>query len=274
MTDPFLLVQLSDPHIGATWAPGDPVAGLAAAVALVHALEPGPSAVLLSGDLADHAADDEYERIRDLLDPLHAPLYVLAGNHDDRGALRRHFGVPGTGEEPVQYAVELGPLRLVVLDTTRPGHDDGELDADRLAWLDAELAAAPETPTLLAMHHPPVSTGIPAMDRIGLPLADRHALGRTVERHPQVRRLVAGHLHQTIAADFVGRAVLTLASTYVQTKLDFRSQELRPAAEPAAFAVHRLVDGDLVSHVQPVPPSIIKAGDHLRAPGRSATRTP
>lgn len=72
MTDPFLLVQLSAPHIGATWGPGDPLAGLAAAVDSVRALEFGPSAVLLSGDLADHAADDEYEHVRDLLAPPHA----------------------------------------------------------------------------------------------------------------------------------------------------------------------------------------------------------
>jgi Icc protein len=253
MTKPFLLAQLSDPHIGATWVPGcDPVAGLAAAVESVRALQLGPDAVVLSGDLADNAADVEYEQVRELLAPLDAPLYVVPGNHDDRDALRRHFGVPGTGAEPVQYAVELGAFRLVVLDTTRPGHDGGELDADRLAWIDAELAAAPETPTLLAMHHPPLSTGIPAIDKVGLPLADRRALGQMVNRHPQVRRLVAGHMHQTITADFVGRAVLTLASTYVQAKLDFRSQELEFAAEPPAFAVHWLFDGELVSHIQSV----------------------
>jgi ubiquinone/menaquinone biosynthesis C-methylase UbiE len=57
--------------------------------------------------------------------------------------------------EPVQYAVDLGPLPLVVLDTTRPGEDPGTLDTERLARLDAELAASPEAPTLLAMHHPP-----------------------------------------------------------------------------------------------------------------------
>jgi 3',5'-cyclic AMP phosphodiesterase CpdA len=48
-----------------------------------------------------------------------------------------------------------------VLDTTRPG-DSGELDSARLAWLGAALDAAPETATLVAMHHAPLSTGMPA----------------------------------------------------------------------------------------------------------------
>jgi Icc protein len=250
VTRPFLLAQLSDPHIGAEWAEGDPVARLAAAVDSVRAMR--PDAVLVSGDLADHATDAEYEQVRELLAPLGTPVHVLPGNHDDRRALHRHFGVPGADGEPVQYAVDLGPMRLVVLDTTRPGEDPGALDAERLGWLDAELATTPEVPTLLAMHHPPLCTGIPAWDAIGLPAADRRALGDVVERHSQVRRLVAGHVHRTITGGLAGRVVLTVPSTYVQGRLDFDSDELRLAAEPAGFAVHAVVDGELVSHIQPV----------------------
>jgi Icc protein len=252
MSGPFLLAQLSDPHIGAEWADADPVAGLAAAVAAVRSMPAQPDAVLVSGDLADHATDGEYEQVRELLAPLQAPLYVLPGNHDDRGALRRHFGVPGADGEPVQYSVDLGPLRLVVLDTTRPGEDPGALDAERLGWLDAELAAAPEQPTLLAMHHPPLVTGVPAWDELGLPAADRRALGEVVGRHRQVRRIVAGHVHRMIAAELAGRAVLTIPSTYIQARLNLGSHEIELAAEPAGFALHPVLDGELISHVQPV----------------------
>jgi 3',5'-cyclic-AMP phosphodiesterase len=252
VTRPFLLVQLSDPHIGADWGGGDPVALLTAAVAGVRALDPNPDAVLVSGDLAEHGADAEYELVRGLLAPLDAPLHVLPGNHDDRAALRRHFGVPGTDGEPVQYAADLGPLRLVVLDSTRPGEDPGELDDRRLAWLAATLGEAPGAPTLLALHHPPLATGIPGFDRVGLPLDDRRALGRVVEAHPQVRRIVAGHMHRTMTADLGGRSVLAAPSTYVEMRLEFGAEEIRLSAEPPGFAVHALLDGQIVSHVQAV----------------------
>jgi 3',5'-cyclic-AMP phosphodiesterase len=206
----------------------------------------------VSGDLADHATDEEYEQVRELLAPLEAPLYVLPGNHDDRHALRRHFGVPGGADEPVRYSVNLGPLRLVVLDTTRPGEDPGALDAEQIDWLDAELATEPEMLTLLAMHHPPLLTGIPVWDELGLPHADRRALGDVIERHRQVRRLVTGHAHRTMTGELAGRGVLTVPSTYVQARLDFTLQEIELAAEPAGFAVHAVVDGELVSHIEPV----------------------
>jgi 3',5'-cyclic-AMP phosphodiesterase len=250
VTRPYLLVQLSDPHIGAEWADGDSVDGLAAAVGCVLRLQ--PDAVLVSGDLSDHASDAEYDLVRNLLAPLEAPLYVLAGNHDDRSALRRHFGVPGADDEPVRYSVELGPMRLVVLDTAQRGNDPGALGAGQLEWLDAELAATPGLPTLVAMHHPPFATGVAAWDGIGLPDADRRALGEVIERHPQVRRLVSGHLHRTINGAIGGRPALVVPSTFVQARLTFDSDEIELAAEPAGFAVHAVVDGELISHVQPV----------------------
>jgi len=207
---------------------------------------------VVTGDLVEHRTDAEYERVRELLARLEAPLYVLPGNHDDRGGLSRHFGVPGADGEPVQYAVDLGPLRLVALDTTIPGEDPGALDAERLVWLDAELRRARQQPTLVAMHHPPLVTGIPVFDEIGLPDADRRALGEVIARHPQVRRLVAGHVHRTIAGDLAGRPVLIAPSTYVQTRLDFEAQTIALTGEPAGFVVHALLDGEVVSHVQPV----------------------
>ena len=200
MDQPFFLVQLSDFHIGAEWMGADPVARLAVAIESVQALCPQPDAVLVTGDIAHNATDAEYEQVLELLAPLRAPLYVLPGNHDDRRALHRHFGVPGADGEPVQYSADLGHLRLIAIDTTRPGEDPGALDAARLGWLDEELAMAPTTPTLLAMHHPPVLTGVPAWDELGLPDADRQALGEVIARHPQVRRIVAGHVHHTISA--------------------------------------------------------------------------
>jgi 3',5'-cyclic AMP phosphodiesterase CpdA len=249
---PLLVAQLSDPHIGGDWGDGDPAAKLAAAVASVRRLRPRPDVVIVTGDLADHGADHEYELARELLEPLGAPTYVLPGNHDDRSALRRCFGLQGAAGEPVQYVVDLDGLRILMLDSTIPGEDAGAFDEPRLDWLEARLAEASDRPTLLAMHHPPLLTGLPAFDRVALAGADRSAMRAVVDRHPQVLGLVAGHVHRTITTGLAHTTVLTIPSTYVQGRLDFLTRDLLLADEPAGFGVHALLDGQLVSHIQPV----------------------
>lgn len=252
MTLPFLLAQLSDPHIGADWGGQDPATSLADVVEAIGSMRPGPDAVLISGDLADHASDDEYARAGKLLAPLSTPTYVLPGNVDRRDALRRHFGLPGSGSEPVQYSVDLGTSRLVVLDSTCPGADRGELDEARLDWLEAELAAAPAVPTVIAMHHPPLVTGSSAWDAICLSAAHRQNLGEVVGRHRQVRRIVAGHVHRAIAGELYGCPVLTVPSTFVQANATFGSEALEFAGQRPGFAVHAFLDDELISQIQPV----------------------
>ena len=246
----WLLAQLSDTHIGARWGDDDPAARLTSVVDEIRGLPDRPDAVLVTGDLADHGADAEYDYVREVVQRLEVPVYVLPGNHDDREALRRCFGLGGDPAAPVLYAADLGPLRLVALDSTRPGEDRGELDDQRLAWLDAELAAAPERITLLAMHHPPLVTGSPAWEAIDLPGSDRAALGAVLERHPQVRLVVGGHLHQTIAAELAGRTVLSIPSTYMQAQTSSSSTQIEFVAGRPGYALHAVVNGGLVSHVR------------------------
>jgi 3',5'-cyclic-AMP phosphodiesterase len=102
------------------------------------------------------------------------------------------------------------------------------------------------------MHHPPLRTGVAAWDAIGLADTSRQRLGDVIARHRQVRRIVAGHLHRAIVGELAGRSVLTVPSTYVQGRLDFRAREAELAAEPAGFAVHAVLGDEVVSHLQPV----------------------
>jgi Icc protein len=247
------VLQLTDPHVGADWQPAAPLDTLRAVVAAVRGLPNRPQAVLVTGDLTNDGTAEQYAQLAAALSELELPLFVLPGNHDSRPALRAAFDVPGEGEQPIQYAVELDGLRVVMLDTQRPGEAGGELGPERLAWLAGELASRRQTPTLVAMHHPPIIAGIEAMDAIGLPDADRAGLAAVLEEHPQVIGIVAGHVHRTITGSIAGRPVVTIPSTYAQLVLDLTRSDLPMVAAPLGFGLHLVVAGRLVSHVETLP---------------------
>lgn len=227
------IAQLSDPHLRLEDAASP--AALSAAVDRVLALKPLPDAVLLTGDVANTGDPREYALARALLSPLPMPVHWLPGNHD-------RFD---TGSRSV---VDAGALRVVMCDTTIAGRDDGRLDVE---WLAAQLAG--DAPTLVAMHHPPLVTGLPWLDAIGLPESDRDALAALLRASPHVRAVVAGHVHRTIFATLGGRPVVTCTSTNVQAGLDFTVPDMVLTAEPPSILVHALLDsGAFATHVQPI----------------------
>ncbi len=251
MARPLLIAQLSDLHIGATAEGVNPLGRMEIVVEAVRALPNPVDAVLVSGDLSDDGSEESYRLARPLLDRFDCPVHVLAGNHDDRARLRGAFGLPGTGNEPVNYTAEVGELRLVFLDSNVPGQDPGRFGHHDLAWLDETLGEEPERPTLLAVHHTPLATGLPGWDAINLDPSEREALAGVVARHPQLRGIVGGHLHRIAAASLAGCPVLSAPSTYLQALPDFdlEADDVEMVGPPG-FALHVFHDGVLSSQVE------------------------
>lgn len=249
------LVQISDLHVG---RPGSVLYDRAAthedlARAVEHVATLRPDAIVATGDLVDEGHPDEYALLRSILAPLSAPIYVLPGNHDEREGLRAAFGdsgfLPRAGF--VQYAIELGPIRLVALDTNVPRAPHGELCSERLAWLDATLAAAPATPTIVAMHHPPFATGMRGIDAMGL--LGSEGLAAVIERHPQVERVVCGHIHRAITRRFARTVASVCPSTTHQVALDLDTTKISIRREPPCVVLHLWrEDTGLVSHTSVV----------------------
>lgn len=251
MARPLLLAQLSDLHIGATEEEVDPLVRLETVVEAVLGLPNAVDAVLVSGDVSDDGGEESYRLARSVLARFECPVHVLPGNHDDRARLRVAFGLPGAGGEPVNYSVEADPLRLVLLDSNVPGQDPGRFGPRDLAWLEATLREEPERPTLLALHHTPLSTGLPGWDAINLDPAEIEALGAVIARHPQLRAIVGGHLHRIATASLADCPVLSAPSTYLQSRPDFNFEaEDVEMVGPPGFALHVFADGVLSSQVE------------------------
>jgi 3',5'-cyclic AMP phosphodiesterase CpdA len=255
----ILLAQLTDLHIR---EPGrlaygrlDTAPYLRAAVLAVNGLRQAPHALVLTGDLTDFGRAAEYEHLAGLLSPLRMPMYLMPGNHDDRDQMRRSFaGHAYLGEDDfVQYTVSLGEpggLRLVALDTVDTGASAGRLCPRRLLWLDETLRRHAGEPIVVAMHHPPFETLIGHMDRIGL-LQGAGELAEILSQHPNVERVVCGHLHRTITTRFGGTLASTAPGPAHQVSLDLADDAASTwTLEPPGFHLHAwIAPGRMVTHV-------------------------
>ena len=249
------LVQISDLHITEEGNLADRILctadRLAEAVATINALRPLPDAVIASGDLVDQCRPAEYARLRAIVAGLEPPLFLMVGNHDDRGHLRAAFpdhtylGTAGF----VHYTLDHLPVRIIALDSQRTGEIEGELCAARLDWLEARLTEAPERPTLVFLHHPPFPGGIARMDDKSL-VEGRARFADILSRHPNVLRVAAGHVHRPMIGQVGGVTAQTCPGTAHQIGLDFVRQDgVALLAEPPACLLHVWEPGEgLVTH--------------------------
>lgn len=251
----MLIAQITDVHIG--FDPHNPDEfNQQRLVAVLAALAEGPNQpdlLLLTGDLADHGDQDSYLRLKAALAACPYPWFPLVGNHDVRDNFHAIFPDYDDGHGFVQYVQDLGDVRLVMIDTLEEGRHGGAFCDQRAAWLDARLGEAPDKPTYIVMHHPPVECGIEWMNTDPEePWVQRFSA--VLERHDQVRGLICGHLHRSVTASWRGRTVAICSSSAPQVTADFTPLDSeRPdhramiQAEEPAYALHRWNGRELIS---------------------------
>ena len=207
-TDTMLIAQITDLHLGfdRTIGTGPNVLRLRKVIKAIHRMRRRPDLILVTGDLVEHGEHWAYALLKGEMSRCDMPVHFALGNHDSRDVFREVFPDAPFEGPYLHYAIEGGPVRIVVLDTMEPGRHGGAFGEDRASWLEATLSRAPDTPTLLAMHHPPIETGIGWMS------ADRQdgwvrRLEAVVARHPQVRHMISGHIHCHIQKRFAGRGI-------------------------------------------------------------------
>lgn len=255
----MLIAHLSDPHMRPTGELYqdlvDSNAMFDAAVRHLNALDPAPDLVIITGDIVDQGTPAEYEHARIALAAIRQPVLMLPGNHDDREALRSAFPdhryLPATG--PLHFAMgDEGPVRIIGLDVTIPGEYHGEASEEACSWLEARLLEEPKRPTLVLVHQPPFESGIACIDAYNCWEGAR--LAAVLSAHPQVERLLCGHVHRFMLARFAGTMLVTAPSTTTAIAL-----RLAPDADPASYVeppgllLHQWREGaGLVTHFVPI----------------------
>jgi 3',5'-cyclic-AMP phosphodiesterase len=261
-----LIAQITDCHIGFDRADPeeDNVQRLRAVLARLRDGPNRPDLLLLTGDLTGYGEPDNYARLAGVIADQPFPVQLMLGNWDRREALCA--AVPETQTEAgfIQFEVALPGLRLIALDTNEAGRHGGAFCAERAAWLSERLDADPVTPVVIAMHHPPVETGIQWLDS-GANEAWIARFAAAIGGREQIRAIIAGHMHRPIFTTFAGVPLVVCPSSAPHVELDLSPLDPevpdgRPLVvdDPAGYALHRWDGQRLVSHFEWVRPGQAK----------------
>lgn len=253
-----LLVQITDTHIlprgELLYGTVDTAAHLQESVAEINAMVPQPDLVMITGDLVEQPGDATYAHFDELIAPIKAQVFLIPGNHDDPEVMWQHFG--GTSMFPgrppcYQYVIDDYDFRILALNSHLDDTELPKFGEQRLRWLEAALAQS-DRPTLIAIHHPPMKTGVQFIDMAGEEWY--RGVGEALGRNPQVQLIICGHGHQ----ELIGRAgnvpVYMAGSTAHQLIAD-RVVDRAPAFDPARVApvLHHWLGDAFVSGDNPWP---------------------
>jgi Icc protein len=210
----ILIAQVTDCHLPAdsqqTYRGIDPYLNLRTLLKRVKAMK--PDLLLATGDLSEDGSRRSYQALQALFRPMGVPVLALPGNHDDARVLAETF--PGSPIDGIGVS-EHGAWKIVRLNSCLPGKPEGRLSERTLAELAGFLGDHGQSPLLIALHHQPVEIGSPWIDKYRL-LESNQLLG-LVDRHPNVKAVVWGHIHQAFETLRNATAMLGAPSSAINT---------------------------------------------------------
>lgn len=253
----MLVAQITDLHIGT----GDDIGAednyvrLLSVFDRIKAMRRQPDLIIATGDLTETGSVAAYTLLKQMIDESGLSILPCLGNHDKTANFRRVFGGRYLSGEFCQYSYDAGPFRLIVADTHDETIHGGIFCEARAAWLDKALKSANGAPVLLALHHPPVVSGI---DWMGARSEDEgwiEQINAVVSKYPNVSKAIAGHIHRPISQMFGRVPCATSAATAAQVYLELApinasTADGRPLIvdEPPAFALHEWDGKAFTSH--------------------------
>jgi len=252
----MLMAQITDIHLG--FDPDNPAEfnrkRLDQTLKSLCAMEPRPDLLLATGDLVDRGDAESYRRLENALSAVPFPVHMCLGNHDVRANFSDRFPNVPVEEGFVQYEVDTGPIRLLVIDTLEEGRHGGAFCEARAGWLSAKLNEKTDKPTVIVMHHPPVEVGIDWMNTDPREeWVERFA--NTIDGHDQIISIICGHVHRSIMIGWENTTVSVCASTAPQVALNLNpidpdNPDNRDMiiADPPAYALHWWNGRELITH--------------------------
>jgi Icc protein len=248
ISPPLRIAQVTDLHLFAESDQcllGMPtLRSLNALITQLRQLRPQPDLLLLTGDLSQDGSAASYAHVQRLFAPLEIPIYWLPGNHDHVKVMERSLT-----QFNADKSFRCGSWQFILLNSQDPGCVHGRLSKESLQWLDRQLAENLDVPTLVSLHHPPFAVNSTWLDTSTL--QNSAELLKVLDRYPQVKLVVFGHIHQEFQRQRKTVIYLGTPSTCIQFACE--SDEFALGKEDPGFRLIELYsDGTWQSQVKRV----------------------
>lgn len=249
------LVHISDIHLT---VPGERMGGLdphrrfAQALEHVQTHHADAERIVITGDLTHWGEAKAYDALKVAIADIDIPIRLLIGNHDDRPTFLKAFPDQPTDDAGhVNYAEDLGELRMIYLDSCASQTHAGHFGRDRCDWLAAQLSDAQVARIFL--HHNPMILGLPAEDKIALVPEDRPLFRNIIETYrDKIDYIHFGHVHAPIHGTYGGVPFSSVPSTGNQSIPDLNEQDLLKGGPlPPAYFVVMIEGRDTIIHQIP-----------------------
>ncbi len=209
-----IIIQITDTHLladpDAEFVQINPERSFHAVIADILEQHTHIDAIIHTGDLAQVARPETYQRYLDYMTKLNIPFFHIPGNHDDI----RYFPFHTPDSKPT--VVDLDQWQIVMLNSAVQGKVHGWIQSEQLEYLDQWLNDNRNKHVILACHHHPFAMRSKWIDQHIL--KNTHDLTHILEKYQHIKAVLFGHVHQESLNQWNHIDFLSTPSTFAQFK--------------------------------------------------------
>ncbi len=174
------------------------------AIEEINNMETKPAFAAFLGDLVNTPDDSSFANFRDCIKHAKMPRILMHGNHDTRPPYTKYLETQKkiNGMDEIWYSFDAGKWHFIHIPCNLNGRKpiEKEYEAKMLDWLEKDLAANKERPTMFFEHLHMVPLGLSQLEWYTFRLELRKKILDLLTKYGNVKYYFNGHVHNGIKA--------------------------------------------------------------------------
>ena len=200
--------------------------------------------VVISGDIVHEGELEDYIYVREMVESIignQAKVIYVCGNHDRKEAFKEGLQINCESGD-IDYVEYVGNYRIVVLDSSVEGRENGAVSSKQELWLREVLKEDYGMGTILTFHHPVVWD----IQQMSMPVSPEF---EQIIRNSDVFGILCGHTHSNNVRPWNGAVQYTADSTAFGMEL---YQENIAFVEKVGLNYYEVENGFISAHTESI----------------------